>query len=156
MIKTEIIEIESGETVTMSVEKCTESELKAVKGQLENIKTEITHFKCHECKHLIDDKNNFSHINTKTANIQWIQKIWSEFNYKGCEWVLDNKYNRDTHDKNCSGPKYHQCGTCYQKFLKSSDTEKSYDQMTTINRKYCNLWILFKIIFKWNKLGQTF
>ena len=59
MIKTETIKNENGERVTMSVEKHMQSELKAVRGQLESIKSEITFFKCHECKCLMDDKKKF-------------------------------------------------------------------------------------------------
>ena len=69
VIKTETIKIESGERVTMSVE--TQSELKAVKGQLESIKLEITYFKCHECKHLMDDKKFLTYMQK--------QKIFNKF-----------------------------------------------------------------------------
>ena len=115
MIKTETIKIESGERVTMSVE--TQSELKAVKGQLESIKSEITYFKRHECKCLMDDKKFLSHTckNRKSP----INSEDSEEDLtcrKGCGQVLDNKHNQLIHEKSCTGAKYHQCGTCDHKF----------------------------------------
>ena len=86
---------------------------KLVDGVKRSLRTDRTFMRCDRCSFY----NNIKGLFTKHKCSKWIKDtVISVYCTKGCGKVFNNTYNRDLHEKSCTGEEPRQCGFCNKMF----------------------------------------